>query len=315
MVIISSETASTLSTRGTYLFPVFNGISAPAKDGSGGDPDTKYVSAYELYTAAFGSSADKVFASQDKHPYVAGEFVWTGWDYLGEPTPYYLSRSSYFGIIDLAGFKKDRFYLYQSRWRPELPIAHILPHWNWPEKVGEIIPVHIFTSGNEAELFLNGKSLGRKKKGQYEYRLRWDSVKYEPGELKVIAYKNDKVWAENIVKTTEKTSRLVATADRNVISADGKDLSFIMVKVTDENGLVVPGANNLIEFSIEGPGEIIATDNGDPSNMVPFGSKERNAFNGLAIVIVRSMNSDRGTIKVTAKSNMLQKCEVEVMSK
>ncbi len=314
-VIVSSETASALSTRGTYIFPVFNGISAPAMDGSGGNPDTKYVSAYELYTSPFGASADKVFASQDKNPYVAGEFVWTGWDYLGEPTPYYSCRSSYSGIIDLAGFKKDRFYLYQSRWRPEIPLAHILPHWNWPERVGEITPVHIFTSGDEAELFLNGQSLGRKKKGQYEYRLRWDSVNYEAGELKVIAYKNGKVWAENIVKTTEKATKLVATVDRNKISADGKDLSFIMVKVTDKNGLVVPGTNNLIEFSIEGPGEIVATDNGDPSNMVPFGSTERKAFNGLALAIVRSINGDPGTIKVTAKSNSLVKGVVKIKSK
>ena len=189
-VIVSSETASALSTRGTYLFPVFEGISAPVSNGAGGDPAKQHVSAYELYTAPFGASADKVFASQDKHPYVSGEFVWTGWDYLGEPTPYYGARSSYSGIIDLGGFKKDRFYLYQSRWRPELPIAHILPHWNWPERIGKITPVHLFTSGDEAEIFLNGNSLGRKKKGEFEYRLRWDDVIYEPGELKVMAYKN-----------------------------------------------------------------------------------------------------------------------------
>ncbi len=314
-IIISSETASTLSTRGTYLFPVYDGTSAPARDGSGGDPEMKYVSAYELYTAAFGSSPDKVFASQDKHPYVAGEFVWTGWDYLGEPTPYYLCRSSYFGIIDLAGFKKDRFYLYQSRWRPEHPIAHILPHWNWPERAGEVTPVHVFTSGDEAELFLNGQSFGRKKKGQYEYRLRWDSVKYVPGELKVATWKNGKLWAEDIVKTTDRPSKLAATADRDKIMADGKDLSFIKVGVTDKNGLVVPGANNLIQFSIEGPGEIVATDNGDPSNMEPFGSKERKAFNGIALAIVRSISGDRGTIKVTAKSNGLVNSVIKIKSK
>ena len=143
-LIVSSETASALSTRGTYIFPVFNGISAPVSDSTGGDPRNQYVSAYELYTAAFGASPDKVFASQDKHPYVAGEFVWSGWDYLGEPTPYYSARSSYSGIIDLAGFKKDRFYLYMARWRPGFKMAHILPHWTWPERVGQITPVHVF---------------------------------------------------------------------------------------------------------------------------------------------------------------------------
>src|SRR5882724_11380704 len=147
-LIWSSETSSTLSTRGTYLFPVFNGISAPVSDSTGGDTKKKYVSAYELYTAAFGASPDKVFASQDKHSFVAGEFVWSGWDYLGEPTPYYAARSSYSGIIDLAGFRKDRFYLYQSRWRPDLPMAHILPHWTWPGREGEITPVHVYSSAD-----------------------------------------------------------------------------------------------------------------------------------------------------------------------
>ncbi|MBK7870295.1 MAG: DUF4982 domain-containing protein [Saprospiraceae bacterium] len=313
-VIVSSETAAALSTRGTYLFPVFNGISAPSEDGSGGDPKTKYVSAYELYTAPFGSSADKVFASQDRHPYVAGEFVWSGWDYLGEPTPYYLARSSYFGIIDLAGFKKDRFYLYQSRWRPDLPMVHILPHWNWPDRIGEVTPVHIFTSGDEAELFLNGKPLGRKKKGAYEYRLRWDDVKYEPGELKAVAYKNGKSWAEQIVKTTEQPSKLQAEADRIEIKADGEDLSFITIKILDNNGLFIANANNLIEFSIEGPGEIIATDNGDPTDMEEFPSLKRKAFNGLALAIVRSKKGMKGTIKVTAKAAGLNESVLEIKS-
>ena len=162
-------------------------ISAPLRDGRGGDSKSRQISSYELHAVDFGSSAEKVFSTLDQHPFVAGEFVWTGWDHLGEPTPYYESRSAYCGMIDLAGFKKDRFYLYQSHWRPELPMVHLLPHWNWSERVGEITAVHVFTSGDEAELFLNGKSLGKKKKGQYEYRLRWDSVRYEPGELKVIA--------------------------------------------------------------------------------------------------------------------------------
>jgi len=313
-VILSCENAAALSTRGTYLLPVFDGISAPVKDRMGGDPKNQNVSAYDLHTADFGSSADKVFASLDKHPYAAGGFVWSGWDYLGEPTPYYLSRSSYYGIIDLAGFKKDRFYLYQSRWRPELPMAHILPHWNWPERVGKITPVHVFTSGDEAELFLNGKSLGRKKKGQYEYRLRWDDVKYEPGELKVVAFKNGEKWAEDVVKTTDEPAKLEASADRNEIRADGKDLAFITVRVTDKNGLTVPRANNTIKFEIDGPGEIVATDNGDPTNFVPFPSHEREAFNGLTLLIVRSKSGDSGSITVRAKSPGLKEARIVVKS-
>lgn len=311
-VIISSETASALSTRGTYLFPVYEGNSAPAEDGKGGDPATGYVSAYELYTAQFGASPDKVFASLDRHPYVAGEFVWTGFDYIGEPTPYYLSRSSYSGIIDLAGFPKDRFYLYQSRWRPDLHLVYILPHWNWPERMGQVTPVHVFTSGDEAELFLNGQSLGKKKKGEYEYRLRWDDVIYEPGELKAVAYKNGKYWAEGVMKTTDKPEKLIASADLNRIAADGKDLSFITVKVTDKNGLLVPDASNLINFSIEGPGEIVATDNGDPTDMVIFSSTQRAAFNGLALAIVRAKNGQKGIIKVTAASDGLVGQTIEI---
>jgi beta-galactosidase len=314
-LIVSSETASALSTRGTYIFPVFKGTSAPVSDSTGGDSQNKYVSAYELYTAAFGASADKVFASQDKHPYVAGEFVWTGWDYLGEPTPYYSARSSYSGIIDLAGFKKDRFYLYQSRWRPDLPMAHILPHWNWPNRIGQITPVHVFTSGDEAELFLNGRSLGKKKKAAFEYRLRWDDVKYEPGELKVIAYKNEKRWAAEIIKTTGNANQLVISADRNVINADGTDLSFITVKVTDKNGLMIPDAGNKVTFSIEGPGEIVATDNGDPANLVAFSSKEREAYFGLVLAIVRSEKGKPGVIKLKASSFSLKMATVEIKSK
>jgi beta-galactosidase len=163
-VILSSETASAFSSRGIYLFPVTEKISDIVRDGRGGDTRIHQVSSYELYAVDFGSSVDKVFGTIDQHPFVAGEFVWNGFDYLGEPTPYYEARSSYSGIIDLAGFKKDRFYLYQSHWRADLPMAHILPHWNWPDRIGQVTPVHVFTSGDEAELFLNGKSLGKKKK-------------------------------------------------------------------------------------------------------------------------------------------------------
>jgi beta-galactosidase len=316
-MIVSSETASALSSRGTYILPVHNGISAPVSDSTGGDPKNRYVSAYELYTAAFGASADKVFASQDKHPYVAGEFVWSGWDYLGEPTPYYSARSSYSGIIDLAGFKKDRFYLYQSRWRPDLRMAHILPHWSWYERIGKIVPVHVFTSGDEAELFLNNRSLGRKKKGPYEYRLRWDSVIFKPGTLRVVAYKKGKVWAADTVRSAGAAARLELTADRNDIKADGKDLSFITLRVKDAHGNLTPewdnNASNMIKFSITGPGEIVATDNGDAADMVSFPSHERKAFKGMALVIVRAKKA--GSITVTATANGLSAGKVVLRAK
>ncbi|HLP24517.1 MAG TPA: beta-galactosidase GalB, partial [Acidobacteriota bacterium] len=224
VVMMGSETASTISSRGEYFFPV----SDKKSDGA----SNFHVSSYDLYAPWWAWPPDVEWKALDENPYVLGEFVWTGFDYLGEPTPFdsdatnllnfadpvarekaakelaalgkirVPSRSSYFGIVDLAGFPKDRFYLYQARWRPELPMAHILPHWNWPDRVGEVTPVHVYGSGDEAELFLNGQSLGRKKRGPLEYRFRWDDVKYQPGELKVVTYKSGKPWAEAVQRTT-----------------------------------------------------------------------------------------------------------------
>jgi len=314
-MVLSTETASAFSSRGKYFFPVSAEESAPVRDGRGGNSKLCHVSSYELHAVDFGSTADKVFRTIDQHPFVAGEFVWTGWDHIGEPTPYYEARSSYCGIIDLAGFKKDRFYLYQSQWRPDFPMVHILPHWNWPERTGEITPVHVFTSGDEVELFLNGKLLGKKEKGTFEYRLRWDSIKYEPGELRAVAYKNGKKWAEDIVKTTSKPAMLKINADRSVIKADGKDLSFITVQLADKDGLIVPDSDNKIEFIIEGPGEILATDNGDPTDLISFSSKERKAFSGKALVIIRSDGIEEGEIKVIAKGEGLREAIVVVKAR
>jgi beta-galactosidase len=305
-MILGSETASALSSRGEYTFPVTSSNSAAAVANSGEDRSRRQVSAYELYAAFFGSSADRVFASQEQHPYVGGEFVWTGWDYLGEPTPFDSSRSSYSGIIDLAGFKKDRFYLYQAHWRPDFAMAHILPHWTWPERIGQVTPVHVFTSGDEGELFLNGQSLGRKKKGSYEYRLRWDDVVYSPGTLKVVTYKAGKRWATAMMKTAGKPARLKLQPDRTEIQADGRDLSFVTVAVVDQTGWTVPRADDRIHFEVEGPGEIVATDNGDPTSFEAFASQDRNAFNGLCLAIVRGKSGQPGKIQLTASVDGLK---------
>lgn len=304
--ILSSETASAFSSRGVYLFPVSPHLSAPVRDGRGGDSVNHHVSAYELHAVDFGSSVDKVFGSLARHPFVLGEFVWTGWDHLGEPTPYYEARSAYSGIIDLAGFRKDRFYLYQAHWRPELPMAHLLPHWTWPERLGLVTPVHVFTSGDEAELFLNGRSLGRKAKGPAEYRLRWDEVVYEPGTLEVVAYRRGVKWATDTVKTTQAPAALAATPDRAILRADGHDLAFVTVRVADPDGLTVPRADNPLRFSIEGPGEIVATDNGDPTSFEPFQAPQRKPFNGLCLVIVRTKAGQTGRITLTASSEGLR---------
>lgn len=333
--LFGSETASTISSRGEYFFPVSN-------DKAGGKADFQ-VSSYDLYAPPWATTPDAEFAGEDKNPFVAGEFVWTGFDYLGEPTPYNSdmsnlnnfsdpadkaraakelaelgkiptpSRSSYFGIVDLAGFPKDRYYLYQAHWRPDFPMAHILPHWNWPGREGQVTPVHVYTSGDEAELFLNGKSLGRKKKGRFEYRLRWDDVKYEPGVLKVVAYKNGRKWATDEVRTTGPAAELRLKPDRAKIAADGKDLSFVTVTVTDKHGLLVPRSKNHIRFNLAGPGEIVAVDNGDPTSFEPFQAKERNAFNGLALVIVRA--TQPGKITLTAHSDGLKDATTRIVAR
>ncbi|KAK2760227.1 hypothetical protein FQN54_002294 [Arachnomyces sp. PD_36] len=308
-MIFSTETASTVSTRGKFMFPVTNSSSEiVTTDGTGSDPNTGYVSAYDLYIALWGKSPDKVFAAQDEFPYVGGEFVWTGWDYVGEPTPYDSSRSSYFGIIDLAGFPKDRFYLYQARWVPDLPMAHILPHWNWPDREGLVTPVHVYSSGDEAELFVNGKSQGRKKRGEFEYRFRWDDVKYEAGEVQVVTYKNGEEWAEETIRTTGKAKalRLTTYQDRTSLSADGTDLLFVTVEVVDARGDVVPDAEPTIAFSVEGPGKIVSTDNGDQTDFNPFPEPERRALAGKVLAIVKAERGASGELTVSAEADSLK---------
>ena len=319
----ASESSSCISSRGEYFF--------------GRQESDFQVSSYDLHHPGWGCAPDTEFAALDRNPAFMGEFVWTGFDYLGEPTPYNSdmsnllnihdkdpvklarmkkelrelgklrvpSRSSYFGIVDLAGFPKDRFYLYQARWRPELPMAHILPHWTWPERVGQATPVHVYTSGDEAELFLNGKSLGRKKKGQFEYRLKWDDVVYQPGELRAVAYNSGQQWATATVKTTGAPARLALEADRSTLRADGQDLSFVTVRITDTEGLTVPRSNNEVKFAVDGPGEILAVDNGDATSFEPFQSGHRHAYNGLCLVIVRSKAGKAGEVTVRATSEGL----------
>ncbi|KFX98822.1 hypothetical protein O988_04189 [Pseudogymnoascus sp. VKM F-3808] len=314
-LLLGSEYSSSISTRGVYIFPVTNETSAPVGEISGGNSTSRHISSYDLYTTDAGSSPDRVFEKQDKYPYVAGGFVWSGFDYLGEPHPYLLSRSSSFGIIDLAGFKKDRFFLYQARWRPDLKFAHILPHWTWPERVNEITPVHVHSSADEAELFLNGESEGRLKKAPYTYRFRWDKVVYQPGELHVVTYKKGKVWAKSSVKTAGASQALQLSADRAVINCDGRDLSFISLTITDNKGDRVPRADDAVTFSVSDGGEILATDNGDSTDTTAFPSHTRKAFNGNALVIVRAKPGKSGTFTVTASAPGRKGSEVKIKAK
>lgn len=334
--LISTESASTVSSRGEYFFPVVQGNLNNNLPGKG----IFQISSYDVAYPFWASTPDQQWTILDKFPGAMGEFVWTGFDYLGEPTPYsgdltglkpgthdyteaskmlekqgvkeVPSRSSYFGIMDLAGFKKDRFYLYQSKWRPELPMAHILPHWNWPERKGLATPVHVYTSGDEAELFLNGKSLGKKKKGEFEYRLKWDDVVYQPGELRVIAYKNGAKWAEDVVHTTGKAEQLSIISDRPSIHADGYDLIFVTVRIEDKNKDMVPHSSNQLDFSITGKGKIIATDNGDATNHDSFQAHSRKAFNGMCLVIVAAEKGATGSITLKAESKGLKPAEIKI---
>jgi beta-galactosidase len=327
-----------VSSRGEYFFPVVQGDLNNNLPGKG----ICQISSYDLAYPAWASTPDQQWEMMEKYPAVFGEFVWTGFDYLGEPTPFFNditdlnksgsearksetrkwldrvgideipSRSSYFGIMDLAGFKKDRFWLYQSKWRPELPMVHILPHWNWPERKGLVTPVHVYTSGDEAELFLNGKSFGKKKKGLHEFRLRWDDVVYQPGELKVIAYRNGEKWAEDIMKTTGKAARLGLSADRKYLRNDAYDLIYVTVRIEDSNGLTVPRSNNLVNFAIEGAGKIVAVDNGDATSHEPFHANYRKAYNGLCLVIMKAEKGAKGSITLKASSKGLKESLVKV---
>lgn len=307
--IFGSETASCISSRGEYFFPV----QTNQDDGQSGFQ----MSSYDLSAPWWATTPDAEFAGQDANPFVAGEFVWTGFDYLGEPTPFDQagdpSRSSYFGIVDLAGFKKDRFYLYQSRWRPDLPMAHLVPQcWNWPGREGRITPVFVYTSGDEAELFLNGHSLGRKVKGANNYRLMWNDVVYQPGELKVVAYKNGRRWAADSVKTTGPAARLVLTANHRRIDSGDRELSYVTVTVEDKNGLVVPQANNLIHFQASGAGQIVATDNGDATDLTAFPSPDRKAFHGLALAIVRGFGHGAVTVEAASPGLLPARLRIKV---
>ena len=336
--LYGSETASTLSSRGEYFFPVSDDRMAPSSR------QNFQVSSYDLYAEAWAAQVEAEWRAADAVPGYAGEFVWTGFDYLGEPTPYNSdatnllnfsdaaakeimarqlaelgripvpSRSSYFGIVDLAGLPKDRFFLYQSRWRPDFPMAHILPHWTWPERVGQITPVHVYTSGDEAELFLNGCSLGRKKHQPGEYRLRWDAVRYAPGEVKVVAYKNGQRWAEDMQRTAGAPAKIALTADRTTFWADGADLVYVTVDITDAAGVLAPRASNLVRFALQGPGEIIGTDNGNPISFESFQAPERKVFNGRAVVIVRSRAGQSGLLVLRAESDGLAPQTVSFVS-
>lgn len=327
-IIFGSETASAVSSRGVYQLPIEKYEKHPSLQ----------LTSYDVISPPWAYIPDVEFDAQEKNPRVMGEFVWTGFDYLGEPTPYFNgrgnndadwpARSSYFGIVDLAGFPKDRYYLYQSQWTTK-PMVHVLPHWNWEGMEGKPIPVMVYTNADEVELFVNGKSLGRKKRfsepvelpvGQRtsesrkfvsKYRLMWQ-VPYEPGSLKVVGYRDGKIVATDERKTAGAPARIVLQPDRNAIRSDGDDLSFITVRVEDKDGNLCPVADNLVHFRLDGPAAIAAVDNGNAATVEPFQADYRKAFNGLALLVVRGKRDQSGRVGIVASSDGLRSGETKV---
>lgn len=315
-LILGSETASTVSSRGKYYFPV-----ELEQRQTNIHPDN-HSNSYDNETCSWSNTPDIDFAMDDDREWVLGQFVWTGFDYLGEPSPYdtdaWPSHSSYFGIIDLASLPKDRFYLYRSKWNTESPTLHVLPHWNWKNRRGKVTPVYVYTSYPEAEVFVNGKSQGRKSKDASNladrYRLRWNDVVYQPGELKVVAYDAaGNVADERIIRTAGKPAALRVEANRSAIAADGDELVYFTITVVDKNGNPVPDAENLVKFEVTGAGSFEATANGDPTCILPFQNKEMKLFSGAATAIARSAKTPGVlTFKVSAKGLKSAVAEVVV---
>ena len=320
-IILGSETASTVSSRGVYKFPVERRSMATYDD--------HQSSSYDVEHCGWSNLPEDDWIWHDDYAWGIGEFVWTGFDYLGEPTPYYTnwpSHSSLFGIVDLAGLPKDRYYLYRSHWNKDVETLHILPHWTWPGREGETTPIFVYTNYPSAELFINGVSQGVRTKDlsitaeetmeqpetatsfkrQQRYRLMWMETKYEPGEVKVVAYDNDgNAVAERVVRTAGKPHHIELVADRSTIKADGRDLSFITVRVVDKDGNLCPDAQNLVEYSVKGEGFYRAGASGNPVSLELFHEPRMKVFNGMMTAIVQS-NDIAGEITLTAKAKGLK---------
>lgn len=307
-MILGSETASTVSSRGKYYFPVEFGEHHTAMHAD------NQSNSYDNESCSWSNTPDLDFEMDDDREWVLGQFVWTGFDYLGEPSPYdtdaWPSHSSYFGIFDLASLPKDRFYLYRSQWNNDSTTLHVLPHWTWPGREGQVTPVFVYTSYPEAELFVNGVSQGRRKYDKSNvidrYRMRWNDVVYQPGEIRVVAYDdNGKAAEEKTVRTAGKAKALKISANRKNISADGEDLVYFTVWAVDGKGNPVPDADNLVKFQVTGAGSFEATANGDATCVMPFQKPEMKLFSGAATAIARP-GTTPGTLTIKATGRGLR---------
>lgn len=328
-LLLGSETVSTISSRDVYKFPVERKAMAKYPD--------QQTSSYDVEHCSWSNLPEDNFIYDEELPYMIGEFIWTGIDYLGEPTPYYVewpSHSSYFGAVDLATLPKDRFYLYRSHWNKSEETLHILPHWTWNGREGEVTPIFVYTNHPTAEVFINGKSQGKQTKNlsiplretenpesqktferQKRYRLMWLNTKYEPGSVKVVAY-NDKgeAVAEKEIHTAGKPYQIKLTADRNYIKADGKDLAYITVEVVDKEGNVCPNVNDLVQFEVKGAGKFRASANGDATSLDLFHEPKMHLFNGKLMAIVQA-SEKTGEIIFKAKSQKIKGNQIKIQVK
>lgn len=308
--IIGAETNSSVHSRGSYAMPSDEIRRWPRKqDDILALGPTYECSAYDNSTAPWGSAHEEMWKLVKKHDWFSGMYIWTGWDYLGEPTPFpWPAVSSYFGIIDLAGFPKDPYYFYQSEWT-NTPVLHVVPHWNW--KPGEKVDVvAYFNNADEVELFLNGRSQGAKRKQGDDMRVFW-RLAFEPGVLKAVSRKNAQVVLTKEVRTAASPAKIVLIPDRQTIKADGADLSFVTVKVVDNNGTLVPAADNLIKFELTGPGSIAGVDNGNQISHESFKANQRKAFHGMALAIIQAKQKT-GRIVLKARSGGLESASVVI---
>lgn len=314
-LILGAETTSTVSSRGSYKFPVEKRAEALYED--------QQSSSYDMEHCSWSNLPDEDLALAEDHDWSIGQFVWTGFDYLGEPSPYdtdaWPNHSSMFGIIDLASIPKDRYYLYKSIWNKQEETLHILPHWTWHGRVGEVTPVFVYTSYPSAELFINGKSQGLRRKTdetvQHRYRLMWMDAVYEPGELKVVAYDQEgNVTEEKVIRTAGKPYRIALETPHTTIQADGKSLAYVRVKVLDKDGNLCPNEDTLVHFSVKGAGKFRAAANGDPTCLDLFHVPKMHFFNGQLTAIVQAGNQP-GDIRLEATGNGLKSGEIVVKTK
>jgi beta-galactosidase len=310
---IVTESVSALMTRGYYRMPSDSMFIWPERWDKPFFDASFSCSSYDNCHVPWGNRHEGTMRHVKNNDFISGQYVWTGFDYIGEPTPYgWPARSSYFGIVDLAGFPKDVYYMYQSEWRPDKTVLHLFPHWNWTP--GQDIDLWAYyNNADEVELFVNGKSQGIRSKGKDDFHVMW-RVKYEPGTVKAVSRREGKVVAEQEIRTAGKPARIRLTPDRTAIQADGRDLSFVTVEIVDKDGILCPDAENDVTFAVEGAGFIAGVDNGSPVSTERFKDNHRKAFYGKCLVVIQN-NGRPGSIKVIATAGGLEKAATAIRAK